>query len=265
MFVASATRVWAGYALFPSGRHRFRRDRDVAADLWRFSRVIALSSALTLVATQADKLAMARLLSLSEFGIFVIATSLAAAPAVFAFNYSSAIVYPAAAEAWRNGSSLADAYYRCWGRFFYLYLFGGGVLIGIADLLVRLLYDPRYLAAGNYLSILAVSTSLAIATRGMEAVHVASGRTLVGVQLNICRLAWLIAGGIWAFVRWEPMIFVLTIGLVEVPAYAFGLWQTARFHGVRWARELSLALVLASGFVVGEAASQIGLRLFPNL
>lgn len=265
MFVASAVRLWAGYALFPSGRHRLRRDRDVAADLWRFSRVIAVSSALTLVATQVDKLGMARLLSLSEFGTYVIATSLAGAPMIFAFNYASAIVYPAVAEAWRNGSSISDAYHACRGRFFYLYLFGGGVLIGAADLLVRLLYDPRYLAAGTYLSILAVSTSLAIATRALESVHVASGRASVSVQMNIGRLVWLTAGGILAFARWEPMIFVLSIGLVEMPAYAVALWQTARLHTVRWGREMVLPFVILAGFAAGETASQVGLRIFPNL
>ena len=129
MIIASLARLWAGYALFPGSRHRFRRDREIAADLWQFSRVIAVSSTLTLVLTQVDKLAMARILSLGEFGTYVIASSLAGAPQVFAFNYSSSIVYPAAAAAWRENRSIADAYYGCWGRFFYLYAFGGGALI----------------------------------------------------------------------------------------------------------------------------------------
>ena len=265
MIIASLARLWAGYALFPGRRHRFRRDREIAADLWRFSRVIALSSTLTLVLTQIDKLAMARILSLGQFGTYVIASSLAGAPQVFAFNYSSSIVYPAVAAAWREERSIADAYYGCWGRFFYLYTFGGGALIGVADLVVRLLYDPRYLPAALYLSILSVSTAFIIVNRSMEAVQVATGRQRVTVDFNIVRLVWLAGGGLLALATMNAMILVLTIGLIEVPVYGFSLFRMARLHQIRWRREASLGLTLGAGFAVGAAASVAARALFPTL
>ena len=265
MFVASGMRLWAGYALFPGSRHRFRPDRDIAADLWRFSKVIAVSSALTLVITQVDKLAMARMLPLSQFGIYVIAASLAAAPTVFAFNYSSAIVYPAIAEAWRENRSIAAAYYRSWGRFFYLYAFGGGLLIGIADLIVRILYDPRYLAAGRYLSILAVSTALMMITRAIESLQVASGHQRFAIESNALRLAVLIGGGVLALALGTPMILIYALGLVEISVYVFGLFKMTRLHEIRWARELSIWLTIGAGVVVGELSSMSGRALFPHL
>jgi lipopolysaccharide exporter len=217
------------------------------------------------VLTQVDKLAMARILSLSQFGIYVIASSLAAAPQVFAFNYSSSIVYPAVAEAWREGGSIADTYYRCWGRFFYLYAFGGGVLIGVADLLVRLLYDPRYLPAGLYLSILAVSTALIMVNRSMEAVQIATGGQRVTIEFNIVRLVWLVGGGLFALATVNAMVLVLTIGLIEVPVYGFSLFKMARLHQVRWQREASFGLTLGAGFAMGAAASLAGRMIFPSL
>jgi len=265
MIIASLARLWAGYALFPGSPHRFRRDREIAADLWEFSRVIAVSSTLTLVLTQVDKLAMARILSLGEFGTYVIASSLAGAPQVFAFNYSSSIVYPAAAAAWRENSSIADAYYRCWGRFFYLYAFGGGALIGVADLVVRLLYDPRYLPAGLYLSILAVSTALIMVNRSMEAVQVATGRQRVTIEFNIIRLVWLVGGGLLALATVNAMVLVLTIGLIELPVYVFSIFKMARLHEVRWLREASFGLTLGAGVAVGVLASYAGRMLFPSL
>jgi O-antigen/teichoic acid export membrane protein len=265
MFIASIVRVWAGYTLFPGSRLSFRPDREVASDLWRFSRVVAVSSALTLVITQVDKLALARILPLSQFGIYVIAASLAAAPTVFAFNYASAIVNPAAAAAWREDKSIADAYYRCWGRFFYLYAFGGGALIGSAGLLIRLLYDPRYLPAARYLSILAIGTAMMMLTRSMEAVQVASGRQRVALEFNFLRLACLICGGLLALARAEAMILVLTIGLVEVPVYCFGLFRMAQLHQVRWTRELSFGLTVVAGLIGGEFATIAVKFLFPSL
>ena len=265
MFVASLVRLWAGYALFPGSRLRVRFDRNVAADLWRFSQVIAVSSALTLIVGQVDKLVLARILSLSQFGIYVIAASLAAAPNAFAANYATAIVYPAAAAAARDSSSIADAYYRCWGRFFYLYAFGGGALIGVAGLVVRLLYDPRYLPAAQYLTILAVSTALGMTTRAMESVQVATGRQRVALEFSALRVACLTGAGLFALARNEPMILVLTIGLLEIPVYFFGIFRMAQLHEIRWGRELSLAATIVAGLVAGQAANMAALALFPKL
>ena len=264
MIVGSAVRAWATYAFFSGRRHSFRPDREVATDLWRFSRVIGISSALTLLVTQVDKLAMGRVLPLGQFGIYVIAASLASAPTAFAFNYESAIVYPAVAAAWRKGDSIADAYYRCWGRFFYLYVFATGGLIGGADLLVRLLYDPRYLAAARYLSILAIGTAFTILTRSMEAVEVARGRPTIGIELNIARIVWLIGGGLVAIFQSAPIIFVFTIGLVETPVYLFAALRLSRIHVFRLHRELSLGFALIAGIGVGRIASLASRFLFPN-
>ena len=264
MLFGSSVRTWATYALFGGRRHFYRPDRQVAADLWKFSRVVATSSALTLVIAQVDKLALGRILPLSQFGTYIIATSLASAPTVFAFNYASTIVYPAVAAAWRDGTSLADAYYGCWRRYFYLYAFAAGGLIGVAALLVRI-YDHRYWPAAQYLSILAVSTALMMTTRSMENVEVARGRPRIGVELNTVRLIWLVAGGALAIVRADPLTFVLTIGLVEVPAYLYAAWRLARLHVIRWPRELSLFATILAGAGVGEAASYAGRILLANL
>lgn len=265
MLLGSMVRAWSTYALFGSRRHRFRHDRSVSADLWRFSRVVATSSALTLVIGQVDKLALGRILPLSQFGIYVLATGLASAPMPFAFNYATAIVYPAIAAAVREGKSVAAAYYGCWGRLFYLYAFAAGGLIGVADLLVRLLYDRRYTPVAQYLSILAVSTSLTMVNRAMENVQVAMGRPRIGVELNMARLAWLVLGGALAIYRADPLTFILTIGLVELPAYGLGLWRLSQNHLIRWPREFSLLLMILAGIGVGAIGSYAGRLLLPRL
>jgi len=88
--VGSSVPVCMSYVLFPGGRHSFRPDREVAADLWRFSRMIAGSSVVYLIITQVDKLAMARILSLTQFGTYMIASTLAAAPMAFASGEGAA-------------------------------------------------------------------------------------------------------------------------------------------------------------------------------
>jgi hypothetical protein len=99
----------------------------------------------------------------------------------------------------------------------------------------------------------------------MENVQVAMGRPRIGVELNLVRLIWLTGGGALAIARADPLTFVLTIGLVEVPAYLFGLWRLAGNHIIRWQRELSLILTILAGVVVGGAGSYVGRLLFPSL
>jgi O-antigen/teichoic acid export membrane protein len=265
MFVASTVRVFIGYALFPGSRQIFRFDREVASDMWRFSRVMAASSMLTLLITQVDKLGLARILPLSQFGIYVIASSLAAAPTVFAFNYASTIVYPAVAEAWREGASIENAYYGSWGRFFYLYAFGGGALIGLAELIVRLLYDPRYVAAASYLSILAISTAFVMVTRSMESVQVASGRQRFALEANVLRLTLLVSGGLVALATHKAIVLIVVLGLLEPCVYCFGLIRIGRWHQLRWLRELTFLATVASGLAVGAVGSWLGRLLFPHL
>ena len=265
MIAGSTINVLLSYVLFPGKRRSLRPDKKVAADLWRFSRMIAASSALTLVITQADKLAMSRILPLDQFGTYVIASTLAAAPAAFAFNYASTIVYPAVAGAWRDGAALKDAYYRCWGRVFYAYSFGGGCLIGGADLVIRLLYDPRYAGAAVYLTILAIATSLLMPVRSMENALVASGHPRAVVELNVVRLTWLIIGGIIALVRYDAMLLVLTIGLIEAPAYLYGAWKMQRLHLIRLAREASVWLTIGAGAAAGAGINGLARSYLPSL
>lgn len=265
MLAGSGIRVCLSYSLYPSDRRRLRADGEVAADLWRFSRMIAASSALTLVITQVDKLAMGRILSLSQFGTYVVASALATAPTVFAYDYASTIVYPSTSAAWREGRPLTEVYYRSWGRFFYLYVLGGGVLIGGSNLLVRLLYDPRYLAAAVYLSILAVGTALIMITRSMDSLLVASGHVRATLELNVVRVIWLLSGSGLALARADAMLFVLTIGLIEIPAYCYAAWRLHRLGFIRWWREASAAMTIAAGIAIGGVASYVGFLLAPNL
>jgi O-antigen/teichoic acid export membrane protein len=251
LFVSKTVRVWITYYLFDAPRHKLRFDRDIAVDLWRFSRVVGFSSALTLIIAQLDKLVLGRILTLSEFGVFVISSSLAATPTAFASKYASTIVYPAVASAWRDGESIQNAYYRCWGRFFYLYAFAAGGLIGASSLLVALLYDDRYLPAGTYLAILAVGTAMVIVTRAMESVQVASGRQRAAIEFNVLRLAWLGSAAAVALIRAEPIIVVLALGLMELPVYGFGLLKMARLGQVRVAREVTFIAAVGSGILVG--------------
>jgi hypothetical protein len=115
------------------------------------------------------------------------------------------------------------------------------------------------------LTILAIATSLLMPVRSMENALVASGHPRAVVELNVVRLMWLVAGGIIALVRYEAMLFVLTIGLIEIPAYLYGAWKMQRLHLIRWVREASVWLTIGFGVAVGAGLSALARLYLPSL
>ena len=139
------------------------------------------------------------------------------------------------------------------------------MLIGLADLIVRLLYDPRYAAAGGYLSILAIGTAFMMVTRSMESVQVATGRQRFAIEANILRLALLVTGGVAALALHKAIVLIVALGILEPCVYGFGLIRIGRWHQLRWVRELSFLMTVAGGLAVGALGSWLGRLLFPHL
>ena len=144
MIVQSAVRAILSYVMFQDGRHRFAFDRALGREFWRFSRIILMSSFIALLLNQTDKLVLARIFSLSEFGLYAVATSLATVPAAFVASYLSRVIYPVYAAVWNNApADLPRVFYDARWRVSCLYAFAAGGLVGGAPFVVRLLYDTR--------------------------------------------------------------------------------------------------------------------------
>jgi uncharacterized membrane protein YccF (DUF307 family) len=79
------------------------------------------------------------------------------------------------------------------------------------------------------------------------------------------RLVWLVAGGLLALARYDAMILVLTIGLIEIPVYCYAGWRMQQMHLIRWSRELTFFVTVAAGLCVGGAMSIAGRIFLPNL
>ncbi len=76
---------------------------------------------------------------------------------------------------------------------------------------------------------------------------------------------WLLSGSGLALARADAMLFVLTIGLIEIPAYCYAAWRLHRLGFIRWWREASAAMTIAAGIAIGGVASYVGFLLAPNL
>lgn len=266
MIIQASLRTALSYKILPDAAHRHARDANIFRELAAFSRLILLSSTLTFFIAQSDKLVLARLFTLHEFGLYAIALSITSAPIAFADAYVMRIIFPLYAEGWRQSpEQLPGIYYkvRRWPSL--LYALGCGGLIGGSPLLVALLYDPRYGRVAIFISLLMISVALRLPNQAAMQFVTATGDLKRLVQTNVVRVAWLAIAIPVGFLALGSFGVVVAVGLIEVPAMIYS-WTFLRKAGVLDLRqELLFPMVMGLGAAMGAVVSFAGLHLFPHL
>lgn len=260
MLLKESVRSILSYFIFPRARQNPSWDREIAFDFWRFSRVAMMSSMITLLLAQSDKLVFARLFSLPEFGLYVIATNIANAPTVFASSYSSRVLLPRYAVVWHDDpAALPTAYYRQRRNLAMAYAFGAGLLVGAAHLIIRVLYDPRYAEAGLYLTLLSLSSLVGVSSWAAKQALIAVGEVRETLRTNLVRLGWLVVMGTTGYRLHGALGLVAAVGTMEFAGLAYNWWALRR-HGILnlrlEAREIGVGLVgVALGLGLNAAAT----------
>ncbi len=256
--IAQGLGIFLSYFLYKDSGQRWRFSKERAAELWHFSRFITISTTLTLIITQGDKLILARALPLETLGLYVIAAGLAGAPAGLVSSYASRVLYPMLAQVRREApDTLLHRFYH--DRFIPSmgYAFAAGGLIGFAPGLVALLYDPRYLDAGVLLRIMAISSFFAMGANAANELMIALGNTRFTYRSNVVRLTYMLGAGVVGWYVLGPIGVVWAVGTVELIAQIFG-WIVLRRHGyLNMKLEAFFLSAGVAGFGVGYAVEVI--------
>lgn len=152
--VSSGARLALSHLWLPGIRHRFEINRAALRQQLRFGRWIFLSTFLTFLAGQSDRLIFGKLVPLDLFGVFSIAAMLASLPTQAILKLGGAVVFPAY-------SRLVDRpdFPALFSRVrLPLLLAGATVISGLlagGPFLVRVMYDARYDQAGWILQYMA--------------------------------------------------------------------------------------------------------------
>ena len=256
MVLQSALRVVFSYTWFPDSKQAPERDRAISREFLNFSKLILATSATTLVILQADKLVLARLFTLSQFGLYALALSLASAPMAIGDSYITRVVFPVYAEIWRSApAAIADVYYRVRRAASLLFALFCGGLIGGAHLLVAILYDPRYAGAATWLSLLMISVALRLPNVAAGQLMTAMGNIKPMFRLNLVRLIWLGTAMPLGYLQFGPTGIVGAVGLLEVPSmfYSWIILRRARVLDLR--QELLFIAAVAVGAAVAYGIS----------
>ncbi len=187
----SAARALGSHFLGPE-RCRLRFDRSHAAELLSFGRWIFLSTVLTFLITQGDRLILGKLVTLEVLGIYGLALSLAQIPRDIVSRLQSAVLFPHLSQRYRDGADFAAAVRQARGPM--LWLTGASCVLAVAlgPDAVTLLYDARYHDAGWMLQLLSVAVFFQLLEAMNGCVLLAAGRASAVAVGNVWKLAAMI-------------------------------------------------------------------------
>jgi O-antigen/teichoic acid export membrane protein len=155
--VAAAVRMVWTHKLLPRYRNRFLWDKAAAGEIFSFGRWIFLSTAVTFLAEQADRLLLGKLFSLELLGIYGVALMLSDVPRQIALALSHRVVLPAASRlASLPRPELRTKILKHRRGLLTVLMVAIALLAGFGDLAIHFLYDKRYQAAAWMLPLLAV-------------------------------------------------------------------------------------------------------------
>jgi O-antigen/teichoic acid export membrane protein len=155
--VAALLKTILSHRLIPNYTNRFAWERAAVREIFSFGKWIFVSTAMTFLATQADRMIMGKLLSFSMLGIYTVAFTFASLPQQVIGQLSGKMILPLMSQFAHlpRESFRAKILSKRKGI-----LAGVGLLIillvGFGDVLILKFYDARYAQAAWMLPILAL-------------------------------------------------------------------------------------------------------------
>ena len=169
-------------------RNTFTWDIGSVREIYNYGKWLAVSSALTVFASNGDRLLLAAYANAATLGLYSIALSLVGAVESVLNQLFERVMLPTFSEVARNNPvNIPKAYFRLRLRIDPIILISSGLLFGSADFLISLMYDARYAGASLMLQILSLGMILSRYNL-VQQVYLALGQTQYFVWLNIFRL-----------------------------------------------------------------------------
>ena len=177
------THVW-----LTGHRDRFCWNRDALAEILRFGRWVFISSIIGVLAMNGDRLMLGAWITATALGFYSIASGLSSMVDGIAGRFFSNVSLPALGEIARERPQLFSSRYlqMRWGADA-IYVAAAGFLFATGERIVSILYDQRYLPAGEMLQILSFSLLFSRFALAQNA-YVALGKPNYIAALNAVRV-----------------------------------------------------------------------------
>jgi O-antigen/teichoic acid export membrane protein len=251
--VGDIARVGLSYIMLPGHRHRLHINREAAGEIARVGRWVILSSAVTFAAGNLDRLAMGRMLSVRELGIYGIAFNLMGSLVTVGRTMGSRVFFPILAETIRESPERLYRRFRKARLAWAVPTIAGLLLFAVlGEWIVHVLYPRVFQDAGWMLRILAAGSIVAVLNQTTGTIWPALGEFRTITVLMIVQVATMFAAMMIGSKLFGTVGFVVGIASVELLVYPVQAVLIARRK--LWQPEVDLPLLAASAVVVALGA-----------
>jgi O-antigen/teichoic acid export membrane protein len=229
--------------VIPGIRNRFCWEPEALHEIVHFGKWIALGTAFFFFASQADRLVLGKLVSLTELGLYGIAFQISDVPRSIIAALSTKVGYPYVSKI----SSLPREDFRAQFLRYrkYVLLIGAALLSAMAvwgGLLITTFYSARYAGAAWMVFWLALGLWHTLLYQTTGPVLFALGQSKYNAAGNAAYAAAMLLGIPWAFLHFGLLGAVIAVALGDFPLYMiiqFGatrvrvrpLWQDLQLTG----------------------------------
>ncbi len=242
--LSSGLHAFLSYRMLDGPRSRFRWDPSAVSAIISFGKWIFLSTLLAFLAVQLDRLALARLFSLSEVGVYSIAASLAVIVPMLAGNLQLSVLFPWYSRKLAEGMPVQVAFGRARMAMLTLASFMCTLLLAGAGSFFELAYDDRYAQGGVLLSILALGAWFSCLETMYGATFLASGRSKWGAIANASK------------------VFMYALLLLLVSVFDLDIVMAAIIHSISEAFRWLVCQFLGRRMGLRNAKAELGMLLF---
>lgn len=209
--------------------NRFAWDKDVIQDISSFGRWIFLSTAMTFLATQTDRLILGKLLDLEMLSFYIVALTLADIPRQVMAKVSSQVMYPLITKyASLPRASLREKIVKQRGLILIAQAIALTIMVSFGDFLVTTLYDARYYQATWIIPILAIGLWPLMLSLTSDKVLLAIGNPNYAALGNMFKFIYMLIGLPLAYSVSGVLGAIVVIAFNDLPFYgvvSYGLWR----------------------------------------
>jgi O-antigen/teichoic acid export membrane protein len=221
--------VWSHY-LHSGAPHRLVWNQEVVKEIFSFGKWIFVSTALTFLAEQADRLILGKLLTFYMLGVYGVALTLADLPRSVTLALSGKVMFPAISKLADEPREILRAkVLKTRQPILIVLALGLTALVCFGDIAIKIMYDQRYVDATWMLPILALGIwPRVLCNTGNESILFAIGKIQYPAFGQFLRFLWT-SIGLWvAFSTAGLLGAIIAVVLNDLGFYAAiscGLWR----------------------------------------
>jgi O-antigen/teichoic acid export membrane protein len=247
--------VWS-HLLIPGLRNRFTWEQAAAKSIFSFGKWIFVSTALTFLSEQADRLILGKLISFADLGVYGIAFALSDIPRQILMALSSKVLFPTFSKfADLPREDFRSKILQNRKPFLIAATLGLTALACFGDMLIPVLYPPKYANAAWMLPLLAVGFWPRILTQTIDQALFAIGKSRYPAYGSFFKFLYMVIGLPLGFHYLKLPGAIIVIALNDLPFYGaivYGLWREGLSSVRQDLKATALFIVLLTVMLIGR-------------